>query len=187
MKTSVIAALILATTAILHAEAPSDASLKELLELSGSKKLVIDMQARMKSTMNLSMDRALAGQTLPPEKKEALEKTKAKTLAIISEEMNWDQMESLYLQVYRESFNQQEINDLITFYKSPTGQMFVEKMPVIMNKSMALMQQRMGPMMERIRSAQKESMSELNPAKDSTPPAKASPTPTTTPASKPKP
>jgi hypothetical protein len=80
---------------------------------------------------------------------------------IVAEELSWTRMKAFSLQIYRESFTQKEVEDLIAFYESPTGQAFVAKMPVVTQKSIALMQQRMVPMMDRIQTAAKETVSEF--------------------------
>jgi uncharacterized protein len=71
----------------------------------------------------------------------------------------------LYVQVYQETFTQEEIDGLIAFYESPTGIAFVEKMPVVMQKSMSMMQSRMAPMMEKVRAVMKQTAEEAKATK----------------------
>jgi hypothetical protein len=89
-----------------------------------------------------------------------MDKMEQKMSTLLAEEMSWSKMEAAYLQVYKESFTQDEINQLIAFYKSPTGQMFVQKMPTVMQKSMLAMQQQMGPLMGKIQAIQTEAVAE---------------------------
>jgi hypothetical protein len=147
---------------------PSDDSLKELLQLSGSEKMVSDMQQRMKGMFANSMKQALAGKGASAAQVAMAEKMQEKMSALLAEEMSWSKMEAVYLQVYKESFTQDEINQLIAFYKSPTGQMFIQKMPTVMQKSMLAMQQQMGPLMEKIRAIQTETMAEAAAEKKAT-------------------
>ena len=147
--------------------------MKELLQLSGSEKLVSDMQQRMKGIFANSMKQALASQGTSAEQAAMIAKMQEKMSTLLAEEMSWSKMEAVYLQVYKESFTQDEINQLIAFYKSPTGQMFVQKMPTVMQKSMLAMQQQMGPLMEKIRAIQTEAIAEAAAEKK----AAASPSP----------
>jgi uncharacterized protein len=62
--------------------------------------------------------------------------------AMLREEMTWDKLRPVYVQIYQESFTQEEIDGLIAFYESPAGFAFVEKMPFVMQKSMSIMQSR---------------------------------------------
>jgi hypothetical protein len=143
---------------------PSDESLKELLQLSGSEKLVSDMQQRMKGVFANSIKQTLASQGASAEQVAMMDKMEQKMSTLLAEEMSWSKMEAAYLQVYKESFTQDEINQLIAFYKSPTGQMFVQKMPTVMQKSMLAMQQQMAPLMGKIKAIQMEAIAEAKAA-----------------------
>jgi hypothetical protein len=55
-----------------------------------------------------------------------------------------------FIQIYSELFSQGEIQDLIRFYESPTGRAFVQKSPLAMEKTVALKQKRMEPLMSEI-------------------------------------
>lgn len=70
-------------------------------------------------------------------------------------------MKSMYLQIYSKSFNQEEIDGLIAFYNSPSGIAFVNKIPLIMQKSMTLTQERMGPMIQKIEALIKKEVVEV--------------------------
>jgi hypothetical protein len=74
-------------------------------------------------------------------------------------------MRPLYIQIYQESFTQEEIDGLIAFYKSPLGIAFVEKMPLVMQKSMTIMQSRTGPLMEKMKAVIDQAMADAKAAK----------------------
>jgi hypothetical protein len=60
------------------------------------------------------------------------------------------------------NFSENEINDMLTFYRSPTGKKFVEKMPIIMKKSMEIGQRQtrmMIPQLNRLLEQMKEELS----------------------------
>ncbi len=98
---------------------PSDESLKELLQLSGSQKLVSDMQQQMKG-MFCQLDEAGFGEPGHVSEQTAMiTKMQDKMSTLLAEEMSWSRMEAVYIGVYKESFTQDEINQLIAFYKSP--------------------------------------------------------------------
>lgn len=168
--------LLACTCALMSASAqttpsttPSDASLKELLQLTGSEKLVADMQQQMKAMYSNSMKQVFAKQGATPEQTAMMGKMQEKMGNLLAEELSWSNMEATYLQVYKESFTQDEINQLIAFYKSPTGQMFVQKMPTVMQKSMLATQQRMGAIVGKIQAIQADFMAEMTAGKKATP------------------
>jgi hypothetical protein len=66
----------------------------------------------------------------------------------------------MYIQIYKESFDQEDVDGLIAFYSSKVGQNYINKMPLAMQKTMAAVQQRMGPMLSRVKEAMKAAMEE---------------------------
>ena len=74
-------------------------------------------------------------------------------------------MRPVYIQIYQESFTQEEIDGMIAFYQSPAGAAFVRKMPVVMEKSMRIMQVRIAPMMERMKAVMAQSIAEARAAR----------------------
>lgn len=94
---------------------------------------------KMKSTRKLTEREVKAIDALPS----AVSK-------IIADELSWGKWKSVYFGIYKETFEQSEIDGLIAFYKTPTGQSFVKKMPVVMQKSMGAVQKSMGPVVEKI-------------------------------------
>ena len=55
----------------------------------------------------------------------------------ISEE-NVNDLFNRMIPLYSKYYNEKEINDLIVFYKTPTGKKMVETMPQVMNESMKI-------------------------------------------------
>jgi uncharacterized protein len=118
------------------------------------------MLANLDPIMRQSMTTVTKGQQLSAGQLQELDAARVRTIQAIREEMAWDKMHPLYVQIYQETFTQEEIDGLIAFYKSPAGVAFVDKMPVVMQKSMSIMQSRMAPMMERMRAAARQAVDE---------------------------
>jgi len=75
------------------------------------------------------------------------ERTK-KIMDLVFDELSWKQMKDQYIEVYVSVFTQEELGGLITFYRSPVGQAYINKMPALMKRSMELGQakmERLGP------------------------------------------
>ena len=68
-------------------------------------------------------------------------------------QMSWPRLKPLYTKIYQDAFTQEEIDGLIAFYRSPAGMAYVDKMPLVTQKSMDLMQSLMPPMMKRVQAA----------------------------------
>lgn len=55
--------------------------------------------------------------------------------------LNRDEMKKHTVPIYVEAYTEDEINELIAFYKSPVGRKTIETMPLVMQKSAAFTQQ----------------------------------------------
>ena len=165
------------------AATPSEASLERLLVVTQAERLTESTMAQVHDAMKPMMAQLLDSKGLSPERRAQAEKLMAafteRMNAILADELSWARMKDFNLQIYREAFSQQEVDDLIRFYESPTGQAFVAKMPLVMAKSMALMQQRMLPMNERLQAAARETVETFRreaPAEPALPPPAPGPT-----------
>jgi hypothetical protein len=59
----------------------------------------------------------------------------------------WEKLEPDYTKLYTDAYTEQQLDDLLAFYKSPTGQAVVEKTPILLKESSALAQKRMTAVM----------------------------------------
>ncbi|NJK92969.1 MAG: DUF2059 domain-containing protein [Blastochloris sp.] len=130
------------------------------MKVTEVEKTIDSVLGQMDSVMKSSMDMALQGQAMNADSKALQEKLQSRMATIIKEEMSWDKMKDFYIQVYAENFTQEEIDGMIAFYDSPIGKAVTAKMPQVTIKSMTQMQQRMGPLMERIQKVTKEIVEE---------------------------
>jgi hypothetical protein len=154
----ILASLIFASPA--YCAPPSQESIDRLLVDAKVEQLLDTMLANVDQVMRRSMETSMQGRQLSPEQRQAVDGAAAKFVQVMREEMTWDKLRPLYVQIYQDSFTQEEIDGLIAFYESPAGVAFVEKMPVVMQKSMSIMQSRMAAMMEKMKAAMKEAIAE---------------------------
>jgi hypothetical protein len=138
LKNILIVLLFCSTTAM--AEPASESSIRQLLEVSQAQKLVDGMQAQFNSLMNNSVKQALKGETPTPEQQKAIENMKNKMVTLLHGELAWEKLEPTYLRLYQETFTEEEVVGILSFYKTPAGQAVITKMPVLMQKTMQDMQ-----------------------------------------------
>ncbi len=148
-----------------HAATPTDDSVNQLLTLSKVGKLMDSVWSQMDGMMKASMKQVTKGQPLSADEQAVMDKQQAKMMAIMKDELSWDKLKVGFIQVYRDTFSQEEVDGLIAFYKSPVGQSFIDKQPMLMKNTMGFMQERMGPMMEKIQQMTKETATELKAVK----------------------
>lgn len=128
----------------------SEASVKRLIEASDSKKLVDNVMLQMDSMMKASMKQALADQALTAEQEKVMIETQDKLAGLVKDELKWEVLEPMFLDVYQKTFTQKEVDGMLAFYKSPAGQAVIKKMPQVMQTTMQIMQARMSKLVPKI-------------------------------------
>lgn len=159
LKYSVFVLLFGSVTAL--AAPVSEATMRELLAVTQAQKLVEGMKSQMHAHMDQSVRLALQGTTPTAGQQRAIERMKNRMMLLMQNELAWEKIEPMYLTLYAESFSEEEVAGMLEFYKTPAGQAVINKMPLLMQKSVLEVQKimmRSGPQMQRIRD---EFMAEL--------------------------
>lgn len=160
MKALALGILCFALQAPALAAAPTTESLERLLEVTQAQRTTDALLQQTNTYMRLAFDQVVGTQNLNAEQRrradEVFSLAAGKMSRIMGEEMSWPRIKDFTVQIYQQEFTQEEVDGLISFFESPAGKAFIEKMPVVMQKSMALMQQRMGSLMERVDAAMRE-------------------------------
>lgn len=134
----------------------SEASVKRLIEVTDSKKLVDNVMLQMDSMMKASMKQALADQALTAEQEKVMLETQEKLAGLVKDELKWEALEPMFLDIYQKSFTQKEVDGMLSFYKSPAGQAVIKKMPQVMQTTMQIMQARMSKLLPKIQQITEE-------------------------------
>ena len=96
-----------------------------------------------------------------PDKRPIFDRYMVKMVDAMKEEMTWEKMEPHMIGVYVEIFSEDEIDELIVFYKSPLGQKLIDRMPEIAEASFLVTQEMMKGFYPRMREIQAELRAEL--------------------------
>ncbi len=156
-----LAALMFATTVTTaRAEAASEGSIETLLAVTRSEAMLDSMYAQIEGAMKQGMQQAVAGKPLSPEQQRAMDTLPGKFATLLRQEFTWAILKPQFVQLYRETFEQDEVDGLIAFYRSRAGQAFVNKMPLLMQKSMVIGQNQMQLIMPKLQQLVQESMAE---------------------------
>ncbi|HXP65218.1 MAG TPA: DUF2059 domain-containing protein [Steroidobacteraceae bacterium] len=154
--------ILVGGSALAANDAPaSDASIREMLDLTNARQLLDNMKGQMNGLMANAMRDAVKNQTVTPERQAILDRMAAKMSTVVTDTMNWDDLMPIYSRTYRASFTQDEIDGVIKFYKSPAGRAYTKKLPVAMQNIMVEMQGLIKPMQEKMAAIQRESIQEL--------------------------
>ena len=162
----VIGMLMCASAFAANTSPASDASIRQMLELTNAQQMLTDMKGQMTAMMSSTMQNATKGQALTPDRQAIIDRMSAKMSSVLSDALNWDTLLPLYLRTYRESFTQDEIDGVIRFYKSAAGQAYIKKLPLVMQNIMREIPEMMKPAQEKMTAIQKETLRELKDLQD---------------------
>jgi len=173
MVTRVVVILTLCASFVYAAESPSlspspspsatptEASIKQLLEVAQSHKLVDSVMLEMENLMQKTIAQTAKEQTIPAKVQKDIDKRHDELVALMKELLDWKKLEPMYVRIYQKTFTQQEVDGMIAFYKTPAGQAVIGKMPAAMQTTIDEMQGLMGPVMQRLQQMQQEIAAEL--------------------------
>ena len=94
-----------------------------------------------------------------------LDKYNDKLLNAMKEEMAWSKMRDAYIDLYEKVYTEEEILDINKFYRSPAGKKMIEKMPQLLQESMAITQKGMQTLIPKIQKISEEMAQELKSSK----------------------
>lgn len=143
---------------------PSEASIKQLLEVAQARKLIDSVMAQMDGLMQQTIAQATKGQDIPAKVQKDIDKGQAEVTGIMKELLDWNKLEPMYVRIYQKTFSQAEVDGMIAFYKTPAGQAVIAKMPAVMQNTMDEMLQMMAPVMQRMQRMQQDVASEMKAA-----------------------
>jgi hypothetical protein len=114
--------------------------------------------------MSNAMQQELRGRNPTPRQQQAIEKMKDKMVAVMQGELSWANLEPMYMRLYRESFTEEEIGGMLSFYRTPAGQAVINKTPALMQKTMQEMQRMMSGMSPKMQKILEEFLADMKEA-----------------------
>ncbi len=158
-----VTTLLLGTSAF--AAPPSNESISQLLVATRMERSVSVAQQSLDQAVRKSITQGLQGKTLTPQGRKVIDTFTAEAGTIIRKEINWADLKGAYLKLYAETFTQEEVDGLLAFYRSPAGVALLEKMPLVTQKSAAITQQRIGPLVEKLKASMAKTVQDAKTAK----------------------
>jgi hypothetical protein len=160
----IIATFCLLFSVSAFAAPPSDASLNELLAVTNVQQMLSGMDAQMNQMMNGMIQQSLNGKQVNQAQQKAINNMKNKMSSMLRTEYAWEKIKPNFMRIYRDSFTQEEVNGMIAFYKTPSGKAVINKMPVVMQKTMVYTQTMVQGLMPKMQKIQHEFIEELKAA-----------------------
>jgi len=136
-------------------EASKNAKIEELLKLSNVDRMMSQMTDQMKAMTSAQFN----GMNLSAEDRKASQEMQDRIVALIVE--RWGKMKPMLVKAYADTYTEEEVDGILTFYRSPAGQAMLQKMPALMQRSMALGQQMIAELMPEIQKMTAEAAEKL--------------------------
>lgn len=151
-----------ADQAAVGADAPaSEASIREMLELTQSRTMLDGALLQIQAMMKKQAQQAMSEGRHTPEQQKILGDMQDKMMAVYKEEMAWEKMEPMFIEIYRKSFTQSDVDGVNAFYRTKAGQAMLAKMPIVMQNTMQAMQTHMQSLKPRLEKIENDAMAQL--------------------------
>jgi len=132
-------------------------SVEKLFVLMDTESMVDETYSQMDQIMK-NMGRQMG---IKPSEQEMFDLFVSKYMKIMKSEFNWEKMKEPMTQIYLKHFSEKEIQDMIVFYNSDTGQSMIRKMPEVLRDSMLLTQDMLKDFIPKMEQMAKEIKEEL--------------------------
>jgi uncharacterized protein len=162
---------------------PSEQSIHELLAVLQAHNMVDTMMRQMNANFGSMMKQAMGERQLSERQQQIADDARGKIEALLREQLQWSNFEPMMIHVYQSTFSQKDVNGMIAFYKTPTGQAVIAKMPMVVQQTMQAMQERTASLLPQIQQIQRDMTSQMKEARESqgapaaTQPTSSSPNP----------
>lgn len=167
MKKALIVLLALvATPSLAQQTPPSEESLRQLFAAIHANKLMDSYMTQLDSGMQAGMRAALKGKTPNVNQQQIMDDMRARMIGVFKESFSWEKIEPMMTDIYRKDFTQREVDDMLKFYRSPTGHSVVDKLPLAMQQAGQAVQSMLPPMIQKLQQIQKDGAAQLQAAQD---------------------
>ncbi len=160
MRKLIVTAIVAFVTAQANAAPASPDSVETLLTVMRTEAMLDSIYVTIEQIMRQSMQQAAGGKPMTPEQQRFLDAVPGKFVAVMKSELTWAKLKPQYVQLYLETFDQEEIDGLLAFYRSAAGQAFINKMPTVMQKSMVIAQSQMHTLLPKMKAAIEQAVSD---------------------------
>jgi uncharacterized protein len=144
LNTVLCLCLLPLTTLVGRADDVSEvAKIHELLKLTQVERTLLQVQQQNLDNIKSNVFQQMFPVKLTPDQKTQVDSLADKVAAVMGKALSWNDLEPEYTKLYAELFTEQQIDDLLAFYRSPTGQVIVDKTPVLLKQSTVMVQKRM--------------------------------------------
>ncbi len=159
-------AIVLAVLALTCATARADDASKRAKaeELFATLHMDQTMGQLMKIVMaqvQQSVNSVPGADQMTPDQKAQVADFQKRVLALVSDKLGWKALEPDFIDLYATTYSEEELDAMLSFYKSAVGQKMLEKTPELMSKGMQISQRRMAELQPQLNQMLDDFMKEM--------------------------
>ncbi len=140
-------ALFLAALPAFADDASKTAKVEEFLKLAKMDDTLRQALALSANQIKSGMLQQMTGTKLSPEQEKSMGEFQDKVTALVSGALSWEKMKPAYVRLYADAYTEPQIDDILAFYRSPSGQAMVAGNASLMTKASAIAQKQLAEVM----------------------------------------
>ena len=161
LSLAIAIAVLHLTSAAGHADQVSkSAKVEEFFRLAKMDEMLRQTLTLATNQFKSGVIQQMLGVKLPPEMEKRVDAFEEKVTAAIGDALAWEKLKPDYVKLFAGAYTEAEIDDILAFYRSPTGQSMVAKSPSLMAKSGEIVQQRLSETQSQVQALMREFISE---------------------------
>ncbi len=135
---------LLAQTCATGQQQASAVKVEEFFKLTQIEKALGDsMEQTMEMIKSSVVQETLGLKSATPEQAKQLEDFQAKVARLLTNAFSWEKVKPDFIKLYAETYTDKEMDDILSFYRSASGQAMVIKGIALMPKTAAISQKRL--------------------------------------------
>ena len=152
----VLAALALVAFSAGARAGASPESIEQLMQVMKVQAQLETVYAQALPIMQNAMRQSIGAKMSAAEAEHLFDVVMPRIDAVVREEFGWAKLKPSFAAIYADTFTQEEVDGLIAFYDGPIGKSLIAKTPELTLRSLQMMQQRMGPVLQRVEQIARE-------------------------------
>jgi len=144
--------VLLLISGLVYAAPPSRVQIDQLLEVTRARETSNSMLPQLQDSLQQIFQQIFQqrlGEELSEQDQRELETMMAALMKRAGDPFSWEQLQTLYRDLYAQAFNADEAQAMIDFYSSPIGQSVAQKMPQLVDNLMQAIEAKMSPFLQK--------------------------------------
>ena len=120
------------------------AKAREYFALTHTEQISEQVVNQVTNQANQALLQALMGAKPTPDQQRVVDEMEGQMRAILQRTIGFRALEPEYARLLAAAYTEQELDQILAFYRSPAGQALVEKTPALLQQTSTLVQERVG-------------------------------------------